>query len=110
LAFASLQTSSSGTLTNPDQATTTVANEPTPATTLVVPALPNIANRIYPNSQLDLTQNFDGYTMISILFDQQLNWPFVVGNSVSSSQIFAYLPLIISTALQIDGSLSCSTF
>jgi hypothetical protein len=75
---------------------------PSPATTLTVPDLPDIANRIYPKNPLDLTQNFDNYTLISILFDQELNWPFVVNSSVSSSQIFAYLPLIISTALQID--------
>jgi hypothetical protein len=94
--------SSSGTLTNPDQASST-STQLSPATTLSVPQLPNIANRIFPNHQLDLTQNFDTYTMISVLFNQELNWPFVVTNSISSNQIFAYLPLIISTALQIDG-------
>jgi len=81
-----------------------MTNMPSSATTLAPPSLPNIPNMIFPKTQLDLNQNFSGYTLISILFDQELNWPFVVNNSVSSSQIFAFLPLIISTALQIDPS------
>jgi len=45
-----------------------------------------------------------GYTVISILFNQQLNWEFEATNSDSSSQIFAYFPGVISTALGINQS------
>jgi len=88
-------------LTNPDQATTTVAdNGPSPVTTLTAAPLPTgIPARIYPSKQLDLTQDLSGFTLISILFNQDLNWPFVVNNQVSSSQIFAYLPALISAAI-----------
>jgi len=46
-------------------------------------------------------QNPEGYSLISILFYEALNWPFVVTNQISSSQIFAYLPIIIARALDI---------
>jgi len=38
------------------------------------------------------------------LFELELNWPFVVSNAVSSTQIFAYVPIIIATALGIPTS------
>ena len=47
-----------------------------------------------------------GYTLISILFNQELNWPFVVNSPVSSSQIFEYLPALIETALNISRKFS----
>ena len=59
--------------------------------------------RIYPADQMTNGGNqVAGYTLISILFSQELNWPFVVNSPVSSSQIFAYLPVLIQTALNID--------
>jgi hypothetical protein len=44
-----------------------------------------------------------GYTLISLLFDSQLNWPFVVGNTIASSQLFAYTPALVYTALDIPS-------
>jgi hypothetical protein len=98
----------SGTLTNPDQATTTIApSAANAATTLVVPVLPSdIPNRIYPADQLPPTTDLTGYTLISILFNQELNWPFVVNSQISASQIFAYMPVLITTALGITGKVS----
>jgi len=97
LVFASIPTTTpTETITDPDQATTTV--EPSAAnaaTTIVVPILPtDIPNRIYPADQLSPTTDFTGFTLISILFNQELNWPFVVGSQISMSQIFAYMPFL----------------
>jgi len=58
---------------------------------------------------MDTGQDLSGFTIISILFNQELNWPFVVSNQISSSQIFAYLPVIITTALGL-GADSLITF
>jgi hypothetical protein len=62
--------------------------------------------RIYPPDPLDPNADLTGYTFIGILFDLELNWPFVVGSPVSSTQIFAYIPMIIATALGIQGEIS----
>jgi hypothetical protein len=93
------------TLTDPDQATTTFETVPTPATTLVMPAaLPiGMPARIFPHDQLDSSTNLSGFTLISILFNAELNWPFVCVTSLASSQIFAYLPVLITTALAISA-------
>lgn len=93
-------------MTNPDQATTTVNTQsgPTPATTLTVAPLPTgIPGRIYPKVQLDLSQDLSNFLMISILFNQELNWPWVVSHQTSSIQIFAWLPAIIATALGVPA-------
>jgi len=106
LAFASIPTTTAaGTLTDPDQAPTTVeSSAANPATTILVPTLPSgIPNRIYPADQLSPTTDLTGYTLISILFNQELNWPFVVNSQISASQIFAYMPVLITTALDITG-------
>ncbi|KAF9458071.1 hypothetical protein BDZ94DRAFT_1174297, partial [Collybia nuda] len=44
------------------------------------------------------------------LFDQQLNWPFVVSNEVSASQIFAFMPAIISTSLNLSNTSQIVTY
>lgn len=63
--------------------------------------------RIYPADQLPNGGNtIPGFTLISILFNQELNWPFVVNSSVSSSQIFEYLPVLIQAALGIGRKFS----
>lgn len=105
MALASLPTSSaSPTLTDPDQATTTVDPISTSATVVAATLPTGIPNRIYPADRLDInTVDTTGLTLISILFNQGLNWPFVVNNQVSSSQIFALLPAIIGTALGISN-------
>jgi hypothetical protein len=109
LALASLAStgSAAGTLTDPDAATTTVSPVASPppaaATTLAAQALPaGIPSRIYPPAQLDLKQDFSGYTLISILFNQELNWPFVVNSPIASSQIFAFVPPLVYTALGVS--------
>jgi len=43
-------------------------------------------------------------TLVRIGFTQSLNYPFVVQNSVTVAQIFQFLPIAGSYALQIDGS------
>ncbi|KAI0629860.1 hypothetical protein C8Q77DRAFT_1220048 [Trametes polyzona] len=45
-----------------------------------------------------------GYSEISILFDSALNWKFVVQNSTSSSQIFAWMTPILLTSLTLASS------
>ncbi|KNZ79015.1 hypothetical protein J132_07167 [Termitomyces sp. J132] len=105
LAVASVPTTSSPTITNPDAPTTTFTPIPDSGPTTVASLVPlptGIPGRIFPPTPLDLSQ-VSGDTPISILFNQELNWPFVVTNSVSSSQIFAWLPVIIATALGIRG-------
>ncbi|KXN89414.1 hypothetical protein AN958_05723, partial [Leucoagaricus sp. SymC.cos] len=105
LVFATVSTPSA-TLTDPDAATTTVEPIPVQAgSSAIVPApLPSgIPARIFPRDQLDLTSNdLDGYTLISILFNSELNWCFVVQSDFTSSQIFAYVPVLITTALNIS--------
>ncbi|KAJ2920875.1 hypothetical protein H1R20_g16219, partial [Candolleomyces eurysporus] len=60
-------------------------------------------SRIYPRDRLTDTTSLDGYSLISILYNRDLNWPFVVNNELSSSQIFGYTPVIIATALDIPS-------
>ncbi|TEB24191.1 hypothetical protein FA13DRAFT_1638948, partial [Coprinellus micaceus] len=100
-------TTSEGTITDPDAATTTVESAAaTETTALAVAALPlGIPNKIYPKEQLDLVQIKEegGYSLISILFSAKLNWGFVVNNEISSSQIFAYAKVLIVNALQIPS-------
>jgi len=89
--------------TDPDQATTTF--EPESASPSSVPTLAplpaGMPARIYSQDQIPPTQDLTGLTLISILFNSALNWPFVVGNPVASSQIFAYFPTVIQTALEL---------
>ena len=57
--------------------------------------------------------DLSGFTLIAILFDQGLNWDTVVLNSDSPAQIFAWLPVLIQTALGINSmrsSLPSSSF
>jgi len=68
-------------------------------------ALPSgLATRIVTQPPLDLSQDFTGYTLVSFLFDQWLNWPFVVQDAKASTQIIAYMPLLIQAALGITGA------
>lgn len=43
-----------------------------------------------------------GSSMISIMFDSALNWPFVVGSTASQTQIFTYIPTITAMSLGIS--------
>jgi hypothetical protein len=105
LVFTSISSSPAATITDPDQPTTTVSLD-TSATALPPQApLPSgMPARIYPVNGTDpSTADIPGSTFISLLFNQELNWQFVTQNPVSSSQIFAYLPVVLTTALNITG-------
>jgi hypothetical protein len=104
LVVTSVPTTAAGTLTDPDQPTTTL----TLAGTAQVPPsqapLPTgLPSRIYPANQMTPSTSLDGYSFISILFNVQLNWPFVATNQTSSSQIFAYFPSVLEAALNLTG-------
>jgi hypothetical protein len=102
LAVTSVPTNPPVSLTNPDQALS--AASPVSAVPTSMVSLPSgIPARIYPPDRLDPNTDLTGYTFIGILFDLELNWPFVVASPVSSTQIFAYIPIIIATALGIQG-------
>jgi len=70
----------------------------------VAPLPTGIPARIYPAQIVDPNRNFSGFTVISILFNQQLSWQFEATNPDAPSQIFAYFPGVIATALGIDTS------
>jgi hypothetical protein len=65
--------------------------------------------RIYSSSPAPSGSSLDGLSLISILFDQSLNWKFVVNSPLSSSQIFGWIPYLITNALGITSD-SVKTF
>lgn len=69
----------------------------------VAPLPTGIPARIYPADQGPSTAP-SGFTLISILFNQSLNWQFEATNPDSSNQIFAYFPGVIANALGINLS------
>lgn len=96
-------------ITNPDQASSTVLPaSAVPTTSLPLPS--GMPARIFPPDRLDPNTDLTGFTFIAILFDLELNWPFVASNAVSSTQIFAFIPIIVSTALSIDSELFFFSF
>jgi hypothetical protein len=90
-------------LTDPDQATTTLSiPDVAPTNTLTQAALPTgIPSRIFPQDGIPDGTDLSGLTLISILFNQELNWQFVATHQDSSSQIFAFFPTVLQTALGI---------
>jgi hypothetical protein len=72
----------------------------------IAPLPTGIPARIYPAVQIDPNSDLSGYTVISILFNQELNWQFEATNPDSSNQIFAYFPGVIAAALGIDRTSS----
>lgn len=95
-------------LTDPDQPTTTL-NIPNAGATnsLTQAALPTgIPSRIFPQNGIPDGTDMSGLTLISILFNSELNWPFVASHQDSSSQIFAFFPTVLQTALGLSGVLS----
>ncbi|KAJ3896925.1 hypothetical protein GG344DRAFT_85038 [Lentinula edodes] len=95
----------SQTLSNPDQATTTFPQTTLSASApLATAALPSsLPYRILPQDQLASNEDLSGYTLVSLLFDLQLNWPFVVSSPDSSSQLFAYMPVILQNSLGLTA-------
>jgi hypothetical protein len=61
---------------------------------------------IYPQNGIPDGQDLTGFSLISILFNQELNWEFVATNQDSSSQIFAFFPIVLQTALGIGRELT----
>lgn len=95
-------------LTDPDQVPTptSFSTTRTPTAAPSVVSLPSgVPARIVPGSGAvdPETDNLDGFTLIAILFDQGLNWETVVQNTDSPGQIFAWLPVLIRSALDITS-------
>jgi len=59
--------------------------------------------RILPAQGIPPGTDLSGYTFISILFDPSLRWSWVTTNSDSASQLFAYTPILIQSALGITA-------
>ncbi|KAH7336872.1 hypothetical protein B0J17DRAFT_695498 [Rhizoctonia solani] len=94
--------------TDPDAVMTTSASTTqagTPTTTVAFPsALPT---RIVPlvggvNPERDADQ-LKGYSLISLLFNSQLNWAFVTQHAEATGQLFAYTPVMIQNALGLSA-------
>ncbi|KDN48290.1 hypothetical protein RSAG8_02882, partial [Rhizoctonia solani AG-8 WAC10335] len=95
--------------TDPDAAMTTstpaTTQSGTPTTTIAFPsALPT---RIVPvggvNPEKD-TDQLKGYSLISLLFTNQLSWVFVTQHAEATGQLFAYTPQMIETALGLGDN------
>ncbi|EGO23688.1 hypothetical protein SERLADRAFT_469886 [Serpula lacrymans var. lacrymans S7.9] len=100
-------TRTQSTLTNPDQATTTLtAGSIAPSSAPSIAPLPSNLPRIIlpPGQQYNQSTVPAGYSLISVLFNQSLNWQWVAQNADTSGQIFEYFPQVIATALGIDAS------
>lgn len=104
LIFQTSSPSNAMTITNPDQATTTIAlpNPTAAATATQVPLPTGIPSRIYPQNGVDGSAP-PGFTLISLLFNQDLNWNFVVQHQETASQLFAFVPVILQGALGITS-------
>lgn len=90
------------TLTNADEATSTASlvgvSETSSATEAALPS--GLPERIYPaEGGVDASTDLTGYTAISILFDNSLNWNFVAGNTIAAGQMLAYTPIAVMNAL-----------
>ena len=94
------------TLTNPDQAVSTVslaAVSSASATVTAVPLPSGLPARIYPADGSVNADEVDGYTAVAILFDSTLGWQFVATHTDSAAQIIAYFPACLKAALNISG-------
>ncbi|KAI9454113.1 hypothetical protein F5148DRAFT_445942 [Russula earlei] len=94
------------TLTNPDAAATTLSLV-LPSNSYSVSAAPlpsDLPARIYPPSQVDVNNLPSGYTLCSLLFTPFLRWNFVAQSTQSQGQIFAWMPFIVTQALNITAA------
>ncbi|KAG6876703.1 hypothetical protein C0993_000967 [Termitomyces sp. T159_Od127] len=115
LAVAPLPTTTSpATITNPDAPPLTFSLSLESGTAqITTPAQPlpsGLPSRIVLPTLLDLNQVTSQYQGITITFDEDLNWSFVVDSQLSSSQIFAWLPVIIQTALNLTCKIRAPSF
>jgi len=88
------------TITDPDQPTTTFSITADGSAQTSLPS--GLPSMIYapggPPAQPDDS------TLVSILFDLSLDWPFVISNQNTAAQIFAFMPTICAVAVGIDAS------
>ncbi|KAG0704771.1 hypothetical protein DFH29DRAFT_981268 [Suillus ampliporus] len=90
---------------NPDVPTTTLSlASAAPTSQPSAAPFPNIPQFIEPQPRLNIQDVPTSDVMVSVLFDQSLNWEWVVSNSDTQGQIFEYFPQVIATALGIDAS------
>ncbi|KAG2115451.1 hypothetical protein DEU56DRAFT_177287 [Suillus clintonianus] len=96
----------SPTNSNPDVPTTTfsLASAPPASQPSAAPIPTYLPQAIMPQPQLNVQDVPTTDTLISVLFNQSLNWEWVATNSDTQGQIFEYFPTIIATALGIDAS------
>ena len=104
LAPSSVTSSFSDTLSDPDAVPPTLtlatpSNSPPTATPINLP--PDLPARIYPPEQVD-TDSLSGYTLVSILFESSLSWPFVAGSAQVQGELLLYFPSLVSFALDIN--------
>jgi len=104
------------TATSTSSATPTNSNPDVPATTLSLASAPPTSQPtaaalptylplvIVPQTQLNIQDVPTSDTLISVLFNQSLNWEWVATNLDTPGQIFEYFPEVIATALGIDGT------
>lgn len=105
-------TSAIDTLSDPDAApSTTIVSVPTGASQTASPTMPSIPaslpTRIFSpdsvNPSADQSE-LQGKTLISLLFQESLNWDFINGSDQTVGQIFAYMPQVLTSALSISSS------
>jgi hypothetical protein len=65
---------------------------------------PNLPEMILPVPPLDTSpQNLAGMTLITLLFEPQLGYQFVLGNEQTQGQVWAFMPQAIGNALGITS-------
>ena len=82
---------------------------PSSVTTITVDSPPQLPKEmpyvIYPSERIVKgPEDVVGLSAVTLLFDQGLNWPWVVNHDASAIQIFGHMPGVISNALQIPAS------
>lgn len=82
---------------------------PSSVTTIAVDSPPQLPKEmpyvIYPSEKIVRGQeDVIGMSAVTLLFDQGLNWPWVVNHDAAAIQIFGHMPGVISNALQIPAS------
>lgn len=98
-------TTQSPTVTNPDQAPTTLQiSTVSPTSPPSTPPLPSgLPSVILPQPELDLGQVSNNYSCINIMFNQSMDWNWMARESTLQGQVFLYFPRDIATGLGIPG-------
>ncbi|KAG1743256.1 uncharacterized protein EDB91DRAFT_1051499 [Suillus paluster] len=91
---------------NPDVPTTTLSLASAAPTSQpsAAPFPTYLPQFIVPQTALNTQDVPTSDVMVSVLFNQSLNWVWVATNSDTPGQIFEYFPQVIATALGIDVS------